>query len=173
MVPVQASISYPLCQFLKGDLPQPQHTSTFARISSNPNQQIRSKSFQELTGCCSLPLPSLLSRPPTVLPPPPSPKWAYAPPLPCNQRCTACRGLIGLSEQMLKMSGLGGLNLGPIRWHAKSNGKPVPPVETPLPLQQVWHRHRCVYGTQMSLKLLLAYHVSLTYCECATPLQHG
>lgn len=48
-----------------------------------------------------------------------------------------CRGLIGLSEQMLKMSGLGGLNLGPIHWRTKSNGKSVPPVETPLPLQQV------------------------------------
>ncbi|KAL3134661.1 hypothetical protein ABBQ32_007669 [Trebouxia sp. C0010 RCD-2024] len=46
------------------------------------------------------------------------------------------RGLIGLSEQMLKMSGLGGLHLGPIRWQAKSNGKSVAPVETPLPLQQ-------------------------------------
>lgn len=47
---------------------------------------------------------------------------------------------MGLSEQMLKMSGLGGLHLGPIRWQAKSNGKSVAPVETPLPLQQVCPR---------------------------------
>jgi len=48
-----------------------------------------------------------------------------------------CRGLMGLSEQMLRMSGIGGLQLGPIRWQGKANGKSVPPVETPLPLQQV------------------------------------
>ncbi len=44
---------------------------------------------------------------------------------------------MGLSEQMLRMSGIGGLQLGPIRWQGKANGKSVPPVETPLPLQQV------------------------------------
>jgi len=48
-----------------------------------------------------------------------------------------CRGLMGLSEQMLRMSGIGGLQLGPIRWQGKANGKSVPPVDTPLPLQQV------------------------------------
>ena len=48
-----------------------------------------------------------------------------------------CRGLMGLSEQMLRMSGIGGLQLGPIPWQGKANGKSVPPVETPLPLQQV------------------------------------
>lgn len=44
---------------------------------------------------------------------------------------------MGLSEQMLRMSGIGGLQLGPIRWQGKANGKSVPPVDTPLPLQQV------------------------------------
>jgi len=48
-----------------------------------------------------------------------------------------CRGLMGLSEQMLRMSGIGGLQLGPIWWQGKANGKSVPPVDTPLPLQQV------------------------------------
>ena len=52
-----------------------------------------------------------------------------------------CRGLLGLSEQMLRMSGMGGLQLGPIRWQGKANGKPVPLVESTLPLQQVGTHH--------------------------------
>ena len=44
---------------------------------------------------------------------------------------------MGLSEQMLRMSGIGGLHLGPLRWQGKTNGKSVPPVEATLPLQQV------------------------------------
>ncbi len=44
---------------------------------------------------------------------------------------------MGLSEQMLRMSGIGGLHLEPIWWQGNSNGKSVPPVDNPLPLQQV------------------------------------
>ena len=58
---------------------------------------------------------------------------------------------MGLSEHMLRMSGIGGLHLGPIRWQGKANGKPVPPVEARQPLQQV----------SQSLAASRLYHVML------------
>ena len=54
-----------------------------------------------------------------------------------------CRGISHLSEHVLRMSGIGGLQLGPIRRHGRANGKSVPAVKNTLPLQQVSLSEMC------------------------------
>lgn len=51
------------------------------------------------------------------------------------------------------MSGMGGLQLGPIRWQGKANGKPVPLVESTLPLQQVGTHQNNPGGARAMLSL--------------------
>lgn len=59
---------------------------------------------------------------------------------------------------MLRMSGMGGLQLGPIRWQGKANGKPVPLVESTLPLQQVDTR-QTTQVLNMLRQFLHAFHM--------------